>query len=664
MQGQQLPTPEFAHSLQHKYDELGDRIATLLPNGRELKTLRYGSGHWHGLAWNNRSLASLERDSLHRESKRHLGTDRNAKLTAERQYDPQSRLISLSLHRTTANSQQQLQHRRYHWNQSGELEKIHDAERGVTQYQYDPLGQLLRANHPEQEEVFAFDPAGNILSGDDSTDKENDKKASRSIQNQNQNQNDDKSQNHPAPSKATDRYTEEQPAPGFRPGVRPSLGKVTGNLLARYFQSQGLTNQNDDWAYEKQAYDYDIQGNTVVKTQIIAQPTINAANDEVSLQCEYDSQNQLIKTTKIFSDPKLEQYQQVTHYQYDGFNRRIAKSVVTNHQASLSLFIWDGDNLLQEINPQNCTTYVYEPGSFIPLAQVISDQGIDHFKQQGRPTHLIADQRWTKVQSDQQHNGHVLAWYQQQQQEQQHLIALQERIQHSQQHSQQDKIYYYDCDHLGTPQTLVDELGNCVWSARYKAWGRIRQLDQNRIQQPLRFQGQYEDQETGFYYNRFRYYDPDIGRFITQDPIGLLGGINLYQYAANTTAWVDPLGLSSKNCGSDVAKSAGQLGREGEAAASAITGVGKNTQKFTVNGRKRIPDQVNASNISTRNPLHVTEVKNVKSQSFTRQLRDNVDLVGPGGRVDVFVRPNTKLSGPLRRANADPANPINIRPEL
>ncbi|WP_308425012.1 RHS repeat-associated core domain-containing protein, partial [Shewanella algicola] len=114
----------------------------------------------------------------------------------------------------------------------------------------------------------------------------------------------------------------------------------------------------------------------------------------------------------------------------------------------------------------------------------------------------------------------------------------------------------------------------------------------------------------------------------------------------------------------DVTKSAGQLGREGEAAASAITGVGKNTQKFTVNGRERIPDQVNASNISTRNPLHVTEVKNVKSQSFTRQLRDNVDLVGPGGRVDVFVRPNTKLSGPLRRANADPTNPINIRTEL
>lgn len=114
----------------------------------------------------------------------------------------------------------------------------------------------------------------------------------------------------------------------------------------------------------------------------------------------------------------------------------------------------------------------------------------------------------------------------------------------------------------------------------------------------------------------------------------------------------------------EVPKSAGQLGREGEATASAITGVGKNTQKFSVNGRNRIPDQVNAVNPSTGNPVHVTEVKNVASQSFTRQLRDNVDLVGPGGRVDVFVRPNTKLSGPLKRANVDPTSPINIRPEL
>ncbi|MDT3238784.1 MULTISPECIES: RHS repeat-associated core domain-containing protein [Pseudomonas syringae group] len=54
------------------------------------------------------------------------------------------------------------------------------------------------------------------------------------------------------------------------------------------------------------------------------------------------------------------------------------------------------------------------------------------------------------------------------------------------------------------------------------------------------------DVETGLHYNTFRYYDPEIGRFTTQDPIGLLGGENLYQYAPNTISWIDPWGLSCR----------------------------------------------------------------------------------------------------------------------
>lgn len=67
------------------------------------------------------------------------------------------------------------------------------------------------------------------------------------------------------------------------------------------------------------------------------------------------------------------------------------------------------------------------------------------------------------------------------------------------------------------------------------------------IEQNLRFQGQYYDQETGLHYNRFRYYDPDCGRFFSQDPIGLLGGINIYHYAPNPVEWTDPLGLFGAN---------------------------------------------------------------------------------------------------------------------
>jgi RHS repeat-associated protein len=73
------------------------------------------------------------------------------------------------------------------------------------------------------------------------------------------------------------------------------------------------------------------------------------------------------------------------------------------------------------------------------------------------------------------------------------------------------------------------------------------------VDQPLRFQGQYLDRETGLHYNRFRYYDPIVGRFVHQDPIGLEGGFNLFVYSPNTSTWLDPYGLAAK----------GQLGTYG-----------------------------------------------------------------------------------------------------
>ena len=57
---------------------------------------------------------------------------------------------------------------------------------------------------------------------------------------------------------------------------------------------------------------------------------------------------------------------------------------------------------------------------------------------------------------------------------------------------------------------------------------------------------QYADREPGLHYNFFRYYEPNAGRFVNQDPIGLLSGDNLYWFAPNAKAWVDPLGLASK----------------------------------------------------------------------------------------------------------------------
>ncbi|WP_232442654.1 RHS repeat-associated core domain-containing protein, partial [Burkholderia ubonensis] len=111
--------------------------------------------------------------------------------------------------------------------------------------------------------------------------------------------------------------------------------------------------------------------------------------------------------------------------------------------------------------------------------------------------------------------------------------------------------FYYHCDQIGTPLLMTDELGDVVWEASYKAWGEAREVIARASKAAgitprnlLRFQGQQVDEETGLHYNRYRYYDPASGRFVSKDPIGLAGGINVYQYTSNPVQWVDPLGLA------------------------------------------------------------------------------------------------------------------------
>ena len=109
-----------------------------------------------------------------------------------------------------------------------------------------------------------------------------------------------------------------------------------------------------------------------------------------------------------------------------------------------------------------------------------------------------------------------------------------------------EKVYHYHLDHLGTPKELSDDDGKVVWKARYKTYGNVAVKEVEEVENNLRFQGQYFDEETGLHYNRHRYYNPNTGMFISQDPIGLLGGLNNYLYVPNPTQWVDPLGLCSK----------------------------------------------------------------------------------------------------------------------
>jgi len=104
-------------------------------------------------------------------------------------------------------------------------------------------------------------------------------------------------------------------------------------------------------------------------------------------------------------------------------------------------------------------------------------------------------------------------------------------------------ILYFQADPNGAPVRLFDIHGKVLWSARYDATGNFSELAEYS-NQPLRLQGQYFDTETGLAYNRHRYFDGMFLGFISSDPVSLLSGTNLYQYAPNCLMWVDPLGLN------------------------------------------------------------------------------------------------------------------------
>ncbi|MCE8958263.1 RHS repeat protein, partial [Phocaeicola vulgatus] len=99
-------------------------------------------------------------------------------------------------------------------------------------------------------------------------------------------------------------------------------------------------------------------------------------------------------------------------------------------------------------------------------------------------------------------------------------------------------------DQLGTPTEAYDAEGNEVWSRVLDMDGNVIEETGNKGMVPFLFQGQYYDRETGLAYNRFRYYSPQMGMYVSQDPIGLAGGIlNLYGYVDDTNYFVDILGL-------------------------------------------------------------------------------------------------------------------------
>nr|WP_308700595.1 RHS repeat-associated core domain-containing protein [Pseudomonas ceruminis] len=224
-------------------------------------------------------------------------------------------------------------------------------------------------------------------------------------------------------------------------------------------------------------YRYDPWGNLIEKR----------SGDSKLQSFSYDCENRLVRAETLVNG-KLESTGQ---YRYDSLGRRVAKQSEINGITEQKRFLWLGLRMLREETPGQSILYLYEPGSYAPLARVDQAEG------------------------------------------------------------DEQKIYYFHTDQIGTPLELSNSEGEIVWQATYRSWGAVEQISVDKVEQNLRFQGQYLDEETAFHYNIFRYYDSDLGRFVTQDPIGLEGGYNLYLYAPSAVIWIDPLGLCKSAASSD-----------------------------------------------------------------------------------------------------------------
>ncbi len=383
--------------------------------------------------------------------------------------------------------------------------------------------------------------------------------------------------------------------------------KLRGCLVFSYDRSGWLTSRTGQM-YDHDHYYYDKAGNLLTdehQSAVMDNRLPGYGRDRYRYnewgelterrdqQLEWNAQGQLTRVISSNSE---------TRYQYDALGRRISKATSNLHtdrgERSRTTFVWEGFRLLQETTWQGKRTYLYDAEQpYTPVA-VITGRG------------------------------------------------------------ESQKIWYYHTDLTGTVQEVTAPDGTLVWAGYQAGFGENRGDISNSgayFEQPLRLPGQYYDEETGLHYNLFRYYAPECGRFVSQDPIGLNGGLNLYAYAPNPLSWSDPLGL--EKC----LLSAADKKIMGDAPAGMI-----NPHRHHI-GREKAP-----RNWSKQNRDYITQVhdvldyfgidKNKDIRNFTwatngrgahtikaaRHVWEKVMDAAPGG-VDEVEKALSKLGQEMRR---------------
>ena len=249
-------------------------------------------------------------------------------------------------------------------------------------------------------------------------------------------------------------------------------------------------------------YLYDVEGNLILKTprRGLTQHPNHEVSEESGTHIAWQTGdyayewygNGMLKEVRL-------PYGKTVRFEYDALGRRTAK-LFNGH---VFRYLWDGNVMVQE--------WQYE--------------------EKDRPQHSIDEFGRIRMQSEEPVDNLVTWVY-----EEGSYVPVAKL--------QNGERYTIISDYMGRPVEAYNSYGNVVWQADYDIYGDLRNIKGIRDFIPFRQLGQYEDDETRLYYNRFRYYDPRIGNYISQDPIRLMGNNpTLYGYVSEPNSRVDVLGL-------------------------------------------------------------------------------------------------------------------------
>ncbi|EKA2296085.1 RHS domain-containing protein, partial [Salmonella enterica] len=460
--------------------------------------LTYGSGYLAGMKLGDTPLVEYTRDRLHREVLRRFGAGTEA-YEQSTTYNLTGQLKGQHLNHPQLN-------REYGYDEGGRLVRISGPQQ-TREYRYSDTGRLTGV-HTTSTTLditlpYATDPAGNRL-----------------------------------------------PDPEFYPDSASTV-----------WADNRIT---EDMQY---LYRYDKYGRLTEKTNRIPEGVVIRMNDERTHRYEYDNQHRLVHYVRT----QHGETQAEGRYVYDPLGRRVGKRVWKRELVHWSdtrrelsrrpyetWYGWEGDRLTTIQTGQSRIQTVYAPGSFTPLVRIETDAA-EQAKAQHRSLAEKLSQEGSEDGQAVQLPAALTAMLDRLEGElRRNAVSEESRAwlagcgltpeqmagQLEPEYIPQRKIHLYHCDHRGLPLALITLDNQVAWRAEYDEWGnQLNEENPHHMEQLIRLPGQQYDEESGLYYNRHRYYNPGQGRYITQDPIGLRGGWNSYQYPLNPVTGTDPLGL-------------------------------------------------------------------------------------------------------------------------